>query len=238
MMSVVAKSIYRGRNPVDVPLYSLSNLVCYLRLPTPASGPGGLISRDSFSRPDSNIPLAAIGEINHSDLPPNVDQALFTFRSLVETFFLTAWAKRWWWGLGYEPLGDKKIARPALLLHCDRFLLAKQCDGLPLLSAQEQEERTQLYRGRVDFTETGDPIRLYPFTRAAVNTSSPRQVAIDPRYGFGNPILVKSGIRADVIASRFRAGESIAELVEDCELSPEEVEEAIRFDRGPFHSPE
>lgn len=91
------------------------------------------------------------------------------------------------------------------------------------------EADTDLHRSRIEFQD-GDPLRLYPFTRVAKTFDSPRLIAIDPRFSFGSPIVASRSIRVDVIANRFRAGEGVAALAEDYELSPEEVEEAVRFD--------
>ena len=149
-MTEAPKSLYRGKNPADVPLYSFADVVRYLR--------GGA------------------GDI------PNVP--FFSFRDLV-TMFLT---------------------NPDSLIH--------KC--------------------RVEF-DGEDPVRLYPFSRPKIDADSPRIVAIDPRYSFGNPIIANRNIRTDVVAGRFRAGESVMELAEDLDVPMNEVEEAIRYEFGHYH---
>ncbi len=78
------------------------------------------------------------------------------------------------------------------------------------------------------------PIRLFPFTRRRENfvpADEPRIVVIDPEVAFGRPTLAESGTPTDVIAERFRAGESILELAEDYGRTSTEIEEALRCER-------
>ncbi|MDP3769093.1 MAG: DUF433 domain-containing protein, partial [Dehalococcoidia bacterium] len=57
---------------------------------------------------------------------------------------------------------------------------------------------------------------------------SPRLVVIDPRVGFGRPVLAGTGVTTLSIAERFDAGESIEDLAADYGRPPAEIEEAIR----------
>jgi uncharacterized protein (DUF433 family) len=81
--------------------------------------------------------------------------------------------------------------------------------------------------------DAGRPSSLYPFLRAFTTGSieQPRVVIIDPRCGFGRPVIAGANIRTDVIASRFWAGESQAELADDYSLPVEQIEDAIRAER-------
>lgn len=81
--------------------------------------------------------------------------------------------------------------------------------------------------------DAGRASSLYPFVRSfnAASVEQPRVVVIDPRYGFGRPVIAGTNIRTDVIASRFWAGESQAELADDYSLPIEQVEDAIRAER-------
>ena len=56
-------------------------------------------------------------------------------------------------------------------------------------------------------------------------------MVIDPNVSFGRPVLAGTGIPTAVIAERFNAGETIAELIEDYNRTPTEIEEAIRCER-------
>ncbi len=86
----------------------------------------------------------------------------------------------------------------------------------------------EAYLRRIEWDEDGLAARLYPVSRLALD--APRLVVIDPRRGFGLPILMSSGITTAVVAERFKAGESMDELADDYGCSSLEVSEAIRFE--------
>jgi uncharacterized protein (DUF433 family) len=55
---------------------------------------------------------------------------------------------------------------------------------------------------------------------------------IDPSIAFGRPILLRRGITTAVIAERIDAGESVGEVATDYELSSDEIEGAILYERA------
>ena len=81
---------------------------------------------------------------------------------------------------------------------------------------------------RVDVDEAGVALRLYPFTRPGHPELQPRFIVIDPRMCFGRPSIVGTGIPTEILAERFKAGESVGELAADYRLGLELIEEAIR----------
>ncbi len=80
---------------------------------------------------------------------------------------------------------------------------------------------------RIDRDPAGVPIKLYPFTRAAMD-DTPSMVVIDPRLSAGRPVIAGTGLATQLIAERYKAGESIGDLAHDYEREHEEIEEAIR----------
>lgn len=80
---------------------------------------------------------------------------------------------------------------------------------------------------RIERDTSGIPIKLYPYTRNDWR-ASPSLVVIDPELSFGRPVIAGTGLATEVIADRYKAGESIRELAKDYGRSAEEVEEAIR----------
>jgi len=80
---------------------------------------------------------------------------------------------------------------------------------------------------RIERDEKGIPIRLYPYTRNELK-NAPKLVVIDPAVSFGRPVLVGTSIATEVIADRYKAGDSMQALAEDYGQSVEEIEEAIR----------
>jgi uncharacterized protein (DUF433 family) len=73
--------------------------------------------------------------------------------------------------------------------------------------------------------EGGRPARWWPRGRDAA-------VVVDPRVSFGQPILFPSAIRTVTVLDRFMAGESVDEIAEEYELTPEAVQEALRFENA------
>jgi uncharacterized protein (DUF433 family) len=106
-----------------------------------------------------------------------------------------------------------------------------------LVSASNQgqiaiREILQAHLRRVERDPMGRAARLYPFTRKREDPQAlqqePRFVMIDPEIQFGRPVLAGTGIPTLVIADRYKAGESIADLAGDYNRPKEEIEEAIR----------
>lgn len=61
-------------------------------------------------------------------------------------------------------------------------------------------------------------------------TAGPKLVFIDPRHSFGRPVLARSRIATAIIAERYKAGDSIDDLVDDYACERLEVEEALRYE--------
>ena len=81
---------------------------------------------------------------------------------------------------------------------------------------------------RIERDPEGIPVKLHPFTRADDIKNAPALIVIDPNLSAGRPVIVGTGLAVQLIAERYKAGESINDLVQDYERSHEEIEEAIR----------
>lgn len=80
---------------------------------------------------------------------------------------------------------------------------------------------------RIERDPRGIPIKLYPFTRSNIE-HAPAMVVIDPALSAGRPVIRGTGLATEVIAERYKAGESVRELARDYERKEAEIEEAIR----------
>ena len=80
---------------------------------------------------------------------------------------------------------------------------------------------------RIERDRRGLPIKLYPFTRSNIN-DAPAMVVIDPSLSAGRPVITGTGLATEIIAERYKAGETVAELAEDYDREEAEIEEAIR----------
>ena len=84
---------------------------------------------------------------------------------------------------------------------------------------------------RVEWDEREFPIRLYPFVSSDTPHVS-RPIAIDPQVAFGRPVVQKAGVSTLTIAERIDAGESVAELATDYDLTTEEIGQAVLYERA------
>ena len=83
------------------------------------------------------------------------------------------------------------------------------------------------YLQRIEWDLQGLAARLYPFTRQR-ELVQPKVVMIDPRVSFGRPVSAGTGIRTELIAERYKAGESMDDLARDYDRNRAEIEEAVR----------
>lgn len=81
-------------------------------------------------------------------------------------------------------------------------------------------ETTERFRSAIDY-ESGIAGRLRPESRTP-------SVLMDPRRAFGQPAI--RSVRTDALAEDYRAGTSREELAELYSLTPEQVDEALRFE--------
>jgi len=84
------------------------------------------------------------------------------------------------------------------------------------------DEVVERHLRRVDWAADDYPERLWPAGRE-------EGIAIDPRRGFGQPIIARRGVRVEDVVHRLMAGEPKAVVANDFSLEPAEVEAAERF---------
>ena len=83
---------------------------------------------------------------------------------------------------------------------------------------------------RVEWDQWQYPVRLYPYV--SPQPTAERPIAIDPTIAFGRPVVLRTGIATEAIAERIDAGETVAAVAEDYDLKPEEIEEAVLYERA------
>jgi uncharacterized protein (DUF433 family) len=173
--------------------------------------------------------------------PPNRQPLLLTFWNLIEAHVLRS--------LRTKHVVSIKAVREALRYaereeNMNRLLLSKdlQTDAGRLfldkygelidLSASGQLVMRKLFEEhlkRVEWDEWRFPVRLFPFVAGDFGK---KQIAIDPNIAFGRPIVLRAGISTSIIAERIDAGESMADLADDYDLSNEEIEQALLYERA------
>ena len=123
-----------------------------------------------------------------------------------------------------HPLADHKFETNGVDLfinHLGKFISVSEGGQIAV------RELLQAHLKRIERDDHGAPIRLYPFTRA-VSADEPKNIVIDPFISFGKAVIAGTGISTDLVAGRFKAGESADELANDYGCDREKIEEAIR----------
>lgn len=92
-------------------------------------------------------------------------------------------------------------------------------------------EMLQAYLSRIEWDRHKFPVRLYPFITRE-HSSADQPIVIDPAIGFGRPIIQKRAIATATIAQRIDAGETVAELAEDYDLTAADIEQAVLYERA------
>lgn len=227
---------YAGRDPREIPAYTTGEAAHYLRIPE------NTLRAWCFGRSSA----ATRGESRR--IPPIIKVAdparhQLSFINLLEMHVLDAIRRR-------HQVELKRI-RSAIRYLEDHFssahplvdevmetdgtdLFISKYGGLINVSQHGQLAMREMLRAhleRIDRDAHGLAIRLYPFTRKRDSDGGapdPKLISIDPRFAFGRPVLAGSRIPTVEIAERYKAGDSIADLVADYGREPFEIEEAIR----------
>ena len=123
-----------------------------------------------------------------------------------------------------HPLASHQLETDGLDLFVERYgrLINISQDGQVAI-----REVLEASLKRIERDTAGIPIKLYPFTRSKVQ-HAPKLVVIDPTLSFGRPVIAGTGLATEVIAERYKAGESVEDLVQDYGRPKAEIEEAIR----------
>ncbi len=219
-------SLYAGRDPRDVPLYSVGEAGRYLGISP------------------STIYSWAKGDLEHRPLimrPEYPNDLRLSFKNVVEAFAIYLLRKRHRVSLSdirtallyaEEEFGVRHLLTNRELLAVPGSMFIERYGQLVNLSKNGQlgiKIVLDSHLKRLDLDESGETIRFFPLTRPA-RFESPRIVALDPSISFGKPVVMRRGIRTSAIVSRFRVGETIGGISEDYELEISEIEEAIRYE--------
>jgi len=217
--------IYGGRNPAEIPAYTIAEASHWLGVPLSTTR-AWLLGQGRFQ------PVVEIADTASKTL---------SFRNLVELHVLAAIRRKHKVSLQRvrpamsfmeSRLGVAHPLASARMLTDGRDLLVEWCGEYLNVSKSGQGEMRELLRAyldRVEHDESGLATRLYPFSRKDV-LEDPRSIVIDPHIEFGRPCLAGTGVPTAEIADRYKAGESIASIAEDYGRSREQVEEAIRYE--------
>ncbi|MGL4552323.1 MAG: DUF433 domain-containing protein [Gemmataceae bacterium] len=233
---------------VEVPLYTYLDAVRFLRVPiwtalsfSPQRRLHPLQFEERFWRePRSRARFA-------DDYGPTLrgdELERISFRSLASLFVISSLLRPLIEDLPYREIDylivdvsheavRRNVNDPRLFTESEWVLglFDRIIDRAPALDRGSLLKLIALHQARVEVKE-GIPVRFFPFSRAPA-PDAPRAVVIDPELRFGRPTV--KGAPTDVLAERWRAGDSAADLAEDYGLTVPEAEEALRYEVAPFH---
>lgn len=220
---------YRGRDPREIPAYTVSDAAHYLLLPTRTV--------QSWVQGRPAIDLKAV-------IPADPETGLLSFAHLLELHVLAALrrehgvamrnarsAREWLqeeWGSAH-PLIDPSMETDGthvFVRKLGRLINASRRGQYPL------EEIITARLKRIVRDPSGLAVRLYPYTRKQPESQpdQPTLITIDPRVMFGRPVITGTRIPTSAIAGQFYAGDSHETLSAEYGRSQEEIEEAIRYE--------
>jgi uncharacterized protein (DUF433 family) len=228
---VKKSNVPKQSDPRELPAYGFREASHYLRIPlgTLRDWIKGGSYETSLGRKSSK-PLIV--------LPDNTNPSL-SFFNLVEAHVLDAIRRE-----HRIPMHKVRRALDYVQQHLpSRHPLAEQrfeTDGMELfvesfgtlisVSQSGQVAIRDLMAGhlrRIDHDAEGLAVRLFPFTRKR-SLDEPKNIVIDPLFAFGRPTIAGRGIATNIIAERYKAGESIDDLARDYDCDRPQIEEAVR----------
>ena len=218
----------------DQPAYSLTEAARYLKLPA-ATLRSWVVGR-AYPKGESVATFRPLLK------PARKHPPLLSFYNLIEAHVLRS--LRTDHGVAIREL-RRAIAYAERTLKIERLLLNKdlrthagevfldEYGKLISLSTSGQIAMRRMleeHLKRVEWDQWQFPVRLYPYVSAEPTTERP--IAIDPDIAFGRPVVIRAGVSTEAIAGRIDAGETVEALAEDYDLKPEEIEEAVLYERA------
>ena len=127
---------------------------------------------------------------------------------------------------------ERLLLNKALRTHAGEVFLDEYGKLINLSASGQMAMRRLLeeHLKRVEWDQWQFPVRLYPYVSA--EPTAERPIAIDPGIAFGRPVVLRAGVATEAIAERIDAGETVEALAEDYDLRPEEIEEAVLYERA------
>lgn len=220
--------VYGGRDPREIPAYGLVEAAHYLRLPEQT------IRQWLYGRP---LPSGKISKPLVAPASPSTHQ--LSFVNLLELHVLSAIRREHRVNMRKIRQAIDELERQFRSPHplIDQEMLTDGTDifvesigqlvNLNQHGQYAMREILSAYLKRIERDEAGLAVRLYPFTRR-MGEDTPRIISIDPRVAFGRPVIAGTRIPTAEVAERFKAGDSIDDLLREYDASASQIHEAIR----------
>jgi uncharacterized protein (DUF433 family) len=235
-MRMRRNSLYHGRDPRELPAYSVADAARYLHVPqaTLRSWFAGRTYPRQQGGPGSFKPLLA---------PADAQTGRLSFLNLVEAHVLRALrthhgvpirAVRPALDHAARQLGIPHVLLSDALLTSAGEIFLEHYGQLINLSRSGQFAMRRVLEAHLRRVERDDrhiPIRLYPFLTGR-DEADIRSVVIDPSVSFGRPVVTGSGVTTSTLVQRLDAGETIEHLAHDYGIDSALIEDAIVFEKA------
>jgi uncharacterized protein (DUF433 family) len=218
------KDVYGDRSPNELPAYGLPRAAQIVRL-----------------SPSTLRVWACGAEAQKALFAPAVRSPLtLSFSNLIEAFVLASMRRVH--GLSMQKVRKalrfvgKELGQDRPLIHTSFRtdgvgIFVRDADRLLDVSKEGQVALKHIIEASLSRIEwqSGLAARLYPWVRSGEDLASqPKTIMLDPRLGFGQPVIAGTGIEARIVAGRYRAGESVQALASDYAVDVSSIEDAIR----------
>ena len=221
-------------DPRNQPAYPLTEAARYLKLPVATLRAWTLGRRYPTSQ--------GKGDFRPLIRPASGKPPVLSFSNLIEAHVLRA--LRTEHGVSVKALrqavefAEKKLGierlllRPELRSDAGQVFLDRYGELIDLSASGQLAMRQvlQAHLKRVTWDDQRFPVRLHPFVGGeAISSGMP--IAIDPKISFGRPVIISRGISTAAIVDRIDAGETVAHLAADYDLTVAEIDEAVLYER-------
>lgn len=226
----MAKNIYGGRDPRDVPMYRLAEAAGLLRVPAS--------TLRSWTK-GQDYEAQGVRRRFQPPIPLDKGQEFLTFYNVVEAFVLASMRR------------DHNVALDVVRRSVD-FVRSKMDEPRPLLTKDFYTDGVSLLveewgrlvdasqEGQVSMREVvgaslkriardtkGVAARLYPWRRSV---DEERVIELDPQRALGRAVLVGTSISIDVIRARYKAGDKVKQLARDYNIDADKVAAVVEWD--------
>ena len=234
-------TIYGGRDPRDLPIYTLDEGAFILGLPrtTLQAWTFGKNWHEDTGRERIYVPLI---------IPPErTDRMMLSFTNLIEAYVLQ--------GMRRVHQIKMRLMRETLVRLREEFktdrplaeieiytqgpsIIVKAYEQYVNMSAGKQIEMDKvisIYLKRVDRDEARIT-RFYPFNSEpiisgpAASIDQPRIVSVDPFVSFGRTVIAGTNIRTEILSERWLGGDSIDSLALDYQLDKSIIEAGLKYE--------
>ena len=227
---MTSSRIYGGRDPWDVPAYTLPVAARLVQVPAATLrywvvGRRG-VGRDGAERLPKPLIHIEAGRFRYLSFTNLVEAHVLASMRRTHEIPMPEVRRALSWVEGQ--IGTKNaLAKEKFRTKGKKLFIERMSKLLDATTGQVVSEDLDAGFDRIQY-EHGLAIRFFPYVRGDEDTDQPKNIEMDPRIAFGRPVVVGTGVPVDEINQRFKAGDSFEELADEFGIASSLVEEAIR----------